>query len=340
MPPLSSVVHPGRAGHCYSYLLHLMISPIGRWITAALLVLGVWLAGFFPSLLIAAEIPIIDAHSQINFTEDMDRVIRLMDKAGVSRTILSANIKKSAKRLLDFASRHPGRITPAVRTKGQPFYRNQQRFPRSLKIQAKQPGFGAMQEVLMYHAEKFNRARKSVAPEYAILPDDERVQTALGIALRKQWPLVAHIEFASTGSKRSLFMEQFEAMAASHPDHPFVLIHMGQLDVIGVRKLIERHSNVYFMTSRATPILKRLSKQPWSNLFLGSKLAPEWKRLMTLYPKRFIFAIDNVYERHWGPYYLKQISLWRKALADLPTDVAHAIAYRNAEKLWRLPPTQ
>jgi hypothetical protein len=31
---------------------------------------------------------------------------------------------------------------------------------------------------------------------------------------------------------------------------------------------------------------------------------------------------------------------WRKAMADLPDDVAHAIAHGNAERLWRIKPKQ
>ncbi len=61
---------------------------------------------------------------------------------------------------------------------------------------------------------------------------------------------------------------------------------------------------------------------------------------MHSHPDRFILAFDNVWEDNWGEYYLSQIRSWRKALGDLPPDAAHAVAHRNAERLWRLPPAK
>ncbi len=72
----------------------------------------------------ASEIPIIDAHSQVDHKIDLEKVIRLMDKGGVSRTILSTRGKVTPNQLISFASRHPDRITPSVRTKGYPYARN------------------------------------------------------------------------------------------------------------------------------------------------------------------------------------------------------------------------
>ena len=75
-------------------------------------------------------------------------------------------------------------------------------------------------------------------------------------------------------------------------------------------------------------------------MFAGERLTPAWKSLTVAYPTRFIFALDNVWGRkHWKPgMYNGQIALWRKALADLPHETAHAIAHGNAERLWRLEP--
>ena len=51
-----------------------------------------------------------------------------------------------------------------------------------------------------------------------------------------------------------------------------------------------------------------------------------------------MLGFDNVFEEHWGRLYVEQVALWREALATLPRDVAHAIAHRNAERLWKLNP--
>ena len=45
-----------------------------------------------------------------------------------------------------------------------------------------------------------------------------------------------------------------------------------------------------------------------------------------------------VWSDQWQRLYVEEAARWRDALADLPEDVAHALAHGNAERLWRLPP--
>lgn len=311
---------------------HTLFRPLNR--LATLLIPLLWLLG--ASAGSADEIPIIDAHSQVDHHVDLDGIIPLMDEGGVSRTILAARGKVKPNALAAFAARHPGRITAAVRTKSGHYRRNHPKYYKRLNKQLAMPEFGAMAEVMMWHAEKGNPLNPK-APEVVVPPDDERVQVALRAALERGWPFVAHIEFAAAGPDREVFMRQLEALLGRHPDHPFALIHMGQLEANEVRRLIEAHANLYFLTSHANPIVVSRSRQPWVNLFDEKTLAPQWKELIVRHPDRFILAFDNVWADHWGSIYLDQIALWRKALKKLPHAVAHAVAQRNAERLWRLP---
>lgn len=84
----------------------------------------------------------------------------------------------------------------------------------------------------------------------------------------------------------------------------------------------------------------RIFKTPWTGEFSGKNIAPKWRSRMEAYPRRFILAFDNVWPANWGTFYLKQAALWQKALAELPPDVAHAMAHGNAERLWKLPPVR
>lgn len=288
----------------------------------------------------ADKIRLIDAHSQYDRDVDPEDIIRLMDEGGISRVILAARGKVKARDLIAFARSHPGRITPAVRTKGGIYRRNHPRYYQRLKNHLAKPEFGAMAEVLMWHAEKGNPDRPK-APEVVVHPEDERVQVALRAAIERGWPFIIHIEFAGAGSDRDGFMAEFEALLARHPEHPFALIHMGQLEAKDVRRLIETHKNIHFLTSHANPIITGNSRQPWIDMFDDESLTPAWKDLMSQYPDRFILAFDNVWAHHWSTnYYLRQIALWRKALTALPHEAAHAIAHGNAERLWRLPPAR
>ncbi|MEE8559811.1 MAG: hypothetical protein V3S88_03775, partial [Alphaproteobacteria bacterium] len=65
---------------------HTLFRPLNR--LATLLVPLLWLLG--ASAGGADEIPIIDAHSQVDHRVDLERIIPLMDKGGISRVILAA----------------------------------------------------------------------------------------------------------------------------------------------------------------------------------------------------------------------------------------------------------
>jgi predicted TIM-barrel fold metal-dependent hydrolase len=269
---------------------------------------------------------------------DIERIIELMDTAGVSKTIHSTRGKVSPDRLLAFAEKHRGRIIPAVRTKGAIYDDDSPKYYKKLNKQLTMDGFGAMAEVIMWHARKGDKA-----PEVIVPPDDRRVAAALDGALKHGWPFIAHIEFAASGRDRTVFMEKFEALLKKHPDHPFVLIHMGQLEIKDVSRLVAVYPNIYFIAAHSNPISTGESKQPWVNMFTGNiftgyRLDPAWRELIISNPDRFILGFDNVFPEHWGSFYLQQVTLWKKALEDLPHEVARKLAHKNAERLWGLAP--
>ncbi len=286
------------------------------------------------------DIPIIDAHSQF-CPENIDQVVPLMDLGGVACTILSAGVTSSSgvvkpEELISLSLNNPGRIIPAVKTKGRAYNDNSETYYEQLKYQVETGKYGAMAEVLMYHAQKGVQTRK--VPEIIVYPDDIRVSTALEYALDNKWPFVVHIEFAAAGNRRDKFMVKLEDLLVKHPQHPFALIHMGQLDHSEARRLIETHQNINFITSHSSPITVSKSRQPWTNLFDGNSLSDDWKQLFIDYPGRFIMGFDMVWYWDWDEIYLPQIKLWREAMAELPFEVAHALAHGNSERLWHIPP--
>ncbi|MFC1965693.1 amidohydrolase family protein [Chloroflexota bacterium] len=283
-----------------------------------------------PAPISEGSIPIIDVHSQVDQYVELEKIIQLMDEGGIAGVILSTRGTVTPEELVSFADNHPGRIIPAVRTKSY-MQKEDGKYYKLLKEQVSMEQYGAMAEILMYHAQKGEKA--SLVVHY---PDDEKVQAALDYALDKVWPFVIHIEFAAAGSERDEFMTKLEALLIRYPEHPFVLIHMGQLNHIAVRQLIEAHENIYFITSHSNPIVTSESGQPWTNMFNGNNLSADWKQLMVKHPGRFILGFDNVWAENWGQYYLDQIALWREAIKELPLEVAHAFAHGNAERLWNL----
>lgn len=276
----------------------------------------------------------VDAHSQMARGLDEQTIIPLMDQAGVWHTILSARNDRSPQEVAYFATKHPYRITAAVRSKGKDFNNNSQKFSKMLALQTENPAFRALAESLLFHAQKGKKAPRIEVK--AASPQNEKL---LVIAGQNRWPFVAHYEFSAAGQDKDKFMDQFETMVEDYPNIPFVLIHMGQLQSPEARRLIDAHSNVYFMMSHSNPIsAAENSGQPWVNMFEGEALAPDWTTVVTDHPDRFILAFDNVWPEFWGKFYLDQAALWRTALNKLPSNVAHALAHCNAERLWNLPP--
>ena len=101
------------------------------------------------------DIPFIDAHSQVDQTAVLARVVGLMDQGGVAMTILADRGTVTPEELIAYASSHPGRIVPAVRVKGPGYIENDKRYYERLEQQVNMQQFGAMAEVPIYHAQKY-----------------------------------------------------------------------------------------------------------------------------------------------------------------------------------------
>lgn len=275
----------------------------------------------------------VDAHSQIDQKlDDINIVLRRMEENGVRTTILAARGGREDSDIVRLARKSDGRVVAAIRTKGGKYARDKPQFYRKLEKQSGNGKFGAIAEVLMFHAQKGGKA-----DEVNILPSDQRVRAALDAARRNHWPFVAHIEFAALAPEaRDRFRSEFEAMLAEDRNQAVLLIHMGQLQANEAEILLARHSNLYLLTSHADPFTVDTSSQPWTNLFENGKLKPQWQVLMKKYPDRFVFALDNVWAHHWRTEYSKKVKLWRAALLDLPPNIANKIAHGNAERLYGL----
>lgn len=285
--------------------------------------------------ILAQDLYFIDAHSQVDHQlDDLSLILERMDEAGVHKTILASRGRRPHSDIADMVAMHPERIAGAIRTKGRIYVDNSPKFYKKLHKRANSGRYSAVAEILIYHAQKGNKA-----DEVNVELTDPRVGAVLKVCLDNNWPMTLHIEFSSVfGDRRKEMMGNLESFIRRQPEHPFVLIHMGQLDAGEVKRLIGEHPNLYFMVSHTNPVVTSQSNQPWTELFSGDLLKPDWKQLMTRHPDRFVFALDNVWERHWNKFYLEQMRVWRTALSELPDDVAHQFAHGNAERLWKLPP--
>lgn len=269
-------------------------------------------------------LPLLDAHSQFDETVRERLIIERMDESGVIGTILSTRGRQDPIAAARFAEREPRRIVVAASTK------QQRKYDAVALLSSGR--FHSAAEILLYHARKGHRA-----PEIRAVPDDPALLTLYQTIVGMRRPLVLHIEFrALKGRDRLIYWQALESIVERWPEVPVELIHMAQLGPSEAENLLRRYTNVFFLTSHADPITISQSKQPWTNMFSGHALDPEWRALIERYPNQFVFAIDNVWPENWETDYSIKVALWRKGLADLPGSVARQVGCGNAVRLWQL----
>ena len=300
---------------------------ISSWICMSLLLLK-------PIYAEPDKLLFVDAHSQLPNSQLSDQIINILNKAGIKKVILTNRDLAKNKDILSLSDKYPNRVFPIIKTKGKPWRTDDyNKFTKTIERKLKKGKYYGLGEALLFHAAKGKYGLK--APEVNVSSSSDQFIYLLGKAKDRNWPLIIHIEFRSVNnySKR---MKELESILNNNKDISFPLIHMGQLDIDVVSRLIEKHKNVYFMLSRAHMIKGKNTRQPWTNLFSNRKIKDRWKQLLIKYPDRFIFCIDAVWPRNWSKHYVKRVNLWRKALKELPQSVVEQIAYKNAERLWDL----
>jgi predicted TIM-barrel fold metal-dependent hydrolase len=286
------------------------------------------------------DIPIFDAHNQMDEGLKTEEIISLLDAAGVQRTFFAARYPWHDTFVLEAAERYPKRILPIIRTKGdERFESNEGLLKQHLAESVKDPRYFGMAELLVFHAFKPRLNER----ERKIFLNDKKVNLIIDFLQNKNWPLILHMEMASAGVSRQTYMVQLERFLNDHPNLPVVMIHMAQLDTPDVERLIQAHPNLYFMTGHVGYLTSvsdngkdKFGRQPWTPIFMDGELLDPWRDLFIRYPDKFVYASDAMIVDQWRTIYVKHVHTWRHAFRELPPEVAHKIAHQNAERLWHL----
>lgn len=133
-----------------------------------------------------------------------------------------------------------------------------------------------------------------------------------------------------------------ESMLAQYPRAKVIWCHLAQIrfqeratqySASYVAGLIERFPNLYFDTAFADAQSVHPTSQQHHSRVWGANgaLSGAWKELIVAYPDKFLSALDLGADRMWqiGEYDRRH----REFLRQLPLEVRHQVAYRNA---WRL----
>jgi len=294
----------------------------------------------------------IDAHSQVGPLITDEQVSKQINKNDVDLTLLSIRGKyktttqryKSIQRLTQNKTRY------LIPTKLRGFTRKTQSVDlaikgiedlkkQAIKNNINYVGFG---EIIVQHAPHNHSKLK-----YEGINNDlnsKRILRAMDIVLEDNKPVILHVELNDYEKDSKKILSQLIELSNKYPNDNFLLMHMAQIEFTEAEFIINKTNNIHFMTSHADNERQRHMKknkskaqQGWINLFdKNDNFQKKWLNLMNKNPKRFVLALDNVWDGHWLRGYGKRIYMWRKALASLNKNSSLLIACENANNYFKL----
>ena len=166
----------------------------------------------------------------------------------------------------------------------------------------------------------------------------------MDIVLEDNKPVILHVELNDYEKDSKKILSQLIELSNKYPNDNFLLMQMAQIEFTEAEFIINKTNNIHFMTSHADNERQRHMKknkskaqQGWINLFdKNDNVKKKWLSLMNQNPKRFVLALDNVWDGHWLRGYGKRIYMWRKALASLNKNSSLLIACENANNYFKL----
>ena len=295
---------------------------------------------------------LIDAHSQVGKLISNETVSKIINKNDIDLTLLSirGKWKTATQRYKSIQKITQNKTRYLIPTKLRGFSR--QNRPANLaikgiKVLKKQAiknninyvGFG---EIIVQHAPHNHKNLK-----YEGINNDlnsKRIVRAIGIVLKDNKPVILHIELNDYEEDSKKILSQLVKLSKKYPNNNFLLMHMAQIEFSEAEFIISKTNNIHFITSHADNEMEERMKRRsgraqmgWINLFdKNNNFQKKWLDLMNKYPKRFVFALDNVWDKHWLRGYNNRINMWRNALASLNKDSALLIACENANTYFKI----
>lgn len=293
---------------------------------------------------------LVDAHSQKGKLISVEQLSEKINKTDVDFTLLSFRLKPSKIRteLLEIKQLTGNKVRYLIPTK---LFKFNDKKANSSKVitrlrnfikTTKQNdmdyvGFG---EILVQHAPHDHKKLKYDGINLDL--NSKRISEAINIVLKDNKPVILHVELNDYETDSKTILNQLVTLSNKNPNNNFLLMHMAQIEFSEAEFIIKNTKNIHFMTSHADNEMrlrmkKKKGQQGFINLFdKDDKLQKKWIDLMNENPKRFVFAIDNVYDNHWLRGYKKRVSMWRAALASLEKQSSVLIACGNANEYFKL----
>ena len=251
----------------------------------------------------AAELPIFDAHVHYSRPDwdvyTPERALSILTAAGVRRAIVSSTPDDGTLKLYEKA---PKTIVPFLWP-----YRTRDDMSK----------WHSDRGVQAYVEDRLKRGIYRGIGEFHLSAAD-----AGGPTVKR---------FAELAAERDLFMQAHvddvtvEQLLTLYPKTRFLWAHAGMSSPAPtVGRLLKRFPKLYVELALRTDVAS------------GRKLDPEWRAVFVKYPDRFMVGTDTWVTSRWEVMrdYHRDVQTW---LAQLPREVAEAIAWKNGERLFPAP---
>lgn len=250
-----------------------------------------------------ASMPIFDAH--LHYSHDAwERIppkeaVALMRQAGLRRAMVSSSSDEGTQKLHAEA---PDLVLPVLRP-----YRTRSEI-----------GTWARDDTVIAHLEaRLARYRYVAIGEYHVSGEDADlpvVRRVVQLARERKLALHSHSD-----------ADAVERQFKQDPGARILWAHSGFDTPANVRAMLRRYANLWcdlaFRSDHALVDGQR------------GRVEPAWREAFMEFPDRFMVGTDTFTPERW--FYVGEHARWSRLwLADLPRDVAEAIAWRNGDRLF------
>ena len=289
----------------------------------------------------AGMMPLIDIESNLDESTDMREIARLMDEHGVALIAFSGVARgrgwSDAARYAVAAD--PWRYIPTGDGGLPPDWKQDpERFARITQERIAADGYPLMGEYEFRHYPSPDQLQRGMLNR----DEDQPIDGPAGHLLF-QFASDSGIPFQIHQEIEDRYLPPLEKMLTQYPRAKVIWCHLAQMryqrrnTVYGpdyVRRLIERHPNLYFDLFAGPPqhVYPGSGEHPgryWDQA--TGRMKPEWARLIADHPWRFMAALDL--SPFLIPVLVRKVDMQRAALAGLPVPVQEIVAYKAAWKL-------
>ncbi len=241
-----------------------------------------------------------DAH--LHYSQDskarysISAIQSILDRAGIKRALISSTPNEGTLLLYET---DPARFVPEI---------------RPYRLRDDIGNWFMSPEIIPFVEQGLQRSPYRGIGEFHLYGDQAKlpiVKRMVEIAVERKLVLHAHSDDTAV-----------ENLFAINPRVKILWAHTGMTTPIAtVEKMLERHPNLWAELALRYDVAQM------------GKLDPAWRALFLKFPDRFMYGTDTWVESRWEEL-PSLVSTARGWLAELPSDVAEKIAYRNFEAVF------